>query len=310
MLSYFCRKLSFNVATLFVIVTLTFFLMKAIPGDPFTQEKALPKEIHEALRQHYGLEDPLALQYVRYLSSLIQWNLGPSFTHSGRTVNEIINSGFPISALLGLEALAIAICLGIPLGILAAAKHNRWQDFSILTATAIGSAAPNFILATFLQYLLAFKLGWFPIARWGSFMHTVLPALSLAIFPAAFIARLIRSNMIEVLKQGYIKTAKAKGVAPLIVFFHHGLRNAILPVFTYLGQLTASILMGSFVVEKIFSIPGLGYWFVSSITNRDYTVIMGITVFYSIIMLSALTLVEIAYGVIDPRIRTYNAAIA
>jgi oligopeptide transport system permease protein len=278
-------------------------MMKAIPGDPFMEEKAIPKEILKSLHRHYGLDKPWHVQYGKYLKSVATWDLGPSFKYKTRTVNDIINEGFPVSLTLGLEAMFIAVCLGVTLGVIAALNQNSFQDHSAMLVAVIGISIPSFILASFLQYLLALQWGLFPVARWGTFLHSVLPALSLALLPTSFIARLTRSNMIEVLQQDYIRTAKAKGLAKSSVIIRHALRNALLPVITYMGPLFANILSGSFVVEKIFGIPGLGQWFVISIQNRDYTVIMGTTVFYSILLLLSVFLVDIAYGFVDPRIK-------
>lgn len=275
--------------------------MKAIPGDPFTQEKAVPPEILEVMYEHYGLNDPWYVQYGRYLLSILQWDLGPSFKYKARTVNEIINEGFPVSALLGVEALLIAVGAGVLLGTIAALKQNHWQDYGAMLLAVTGVSVPSFILATGLQYIFSLKLGWFPVARWGTFAHSVLPALSLAAFPMAFIARLTRSSMLEVLQLDYIKTARAKGLAEWRVVTRHGLRNAILPVVTFLGQLTVNILVGSFVIEYIFGIPGLGRNFVTSVNNRDYTVIMGVTVFYSVFLLAAIFIVDLLYRLLDPR---------
>ncbi len=288
---------------LFVIVTLTFALMKVLPGDPFSEEQALPKEIHAALRQHYGLDDPWYQQYGRYVAALIRWDLGPSFRYRDRTVNDIINEGFPVSALLGVEALLLSVCGGVLMGTLCALKKGGWQDHVLLLLAALSISIPSFLLGSLLQYLLGLKLGLFPIARWGTFWHTVLPALSLAALPCAFITRLTRANLVEVLKQDYIKTARAKGLSEGRIIVVHALRNALLPVLTYLGPLATNILVGSFVVEKIFAIPGLGQWFVNSVLNRDYTVIMGTTVFYSLLLMGLIFLVDMAYGWLDPRIR-------
>jgi oligopeptide transport system permease protein len=302
-IQYLIKRFFSNALALFVIVTITFFLMKAIPGDPFTQEKALPKEILESLYEHYKLNDPWYIQYLNYLKSIARWDLGPSFKYKARTVNDIINNGFPISATLGLEALLIALSCGIFLGSIAALKQHRWQDHTAMIVAVIGISVPSFILAAFLQYLFAIKLDLLPVARWGTFQQSILPALALAALPTAFIARLTRSNMLEVLSMDYIKTARAKGLSDTVVIFKHGLRNALLPVVTYLGILTANILTGSFIIEKIFGIPGLGQWFINSVTNRDYTVIMGLTVFYSMILLTSIFLVDMIYGWIDPRIK-------
>ncbi len=308
MAQYLLKRFASNLLALWVIVTVTFFLMKAIPGDPFTQEKALPKEILESLYKHYKLDQPLHTQYGNYLTSILQWDLGPSFKYKARTVNEIIRSGFPISALLGLEAMAIALCCGITLGAIAALKQNQWQDYLSMVVAVIGISVPSFIMAAFLQYFLSIKLDLFPVARWGTFSQTVLPALSLAALPTAFIARLTRANMLEVLSMDYIKTARSKGLSSLAVITRHALRNSLLPIISYLGMLTVNILTGSFIIEKIFGIPGLGQWFINSITNRDYTVIMGITVFYSIVLLTTVFIVDIVYGLIDPRIKIGRSA--
>ncbi|MCE5316740.1 MAG: ABC transporter permease [Parachlamydia sp.] len=292
-----------RLAAFLAIVTLTFLLMKALPGDPFNEEQALPEEIHAALLSHYGLDLPWHIQYGRYLISVATWDFGPSFRYKDVTVNQIIAKGFPVSATLGLSALAIALCTGLVLGTIAALHYRRWQDNAALLIVTLGVSMPSFILATMLQYVIGLKLGWLPIARWGGFSHLILPALSLAALPSAFIARMVRSNLIEVLQQDYIKTARAKGVAEWQVVARHGLGNAMLPVLSYLGPLIANILVGSFVVEKIFAIPGLGHAFVNSVLNRDYTVIMGTTCFYSLILLAALFLVDLAYGWLDPRIK-------
>lgn len=290
-------------SSLLIIITLTFFLMKSLPGDPFNQEQALPEQIHKALRNHYGLDDPWYLQYERYIKGIIKWDLGPSFRYQDRTVNQIIREGFPISALLGCEALLLALGGGIFFGTVGAMKRDAWQDRLVMLVAALCVSIPSFLLGSLLQFILGLKLGMFPIARWGSFMQTVLPALSLAALPCAFIARLVRSNLIEVLTQDYIRTARAKGLSETRIIFFHGLRNALIPLLSYLGPLSANILVGSFVIEKIYAIPGLGQWFVNSVLNRDYTVIMGMTVFYSLILLSTILCVDILYRWVDPRMR-------
>ncbi|NGX62138.1 MAG: Oligopeptide transport system permease protein OppB [Chlamydiae bacterium] len=303
MKSYLLKRFVSILFSLWVIVSITFFLMKAIPGDPFTQEKALPKEILESLYEHYKLNDPWYVQYGNYLKSILQWDLGPSFKYKARTVNDIIKTGFPISAILGFEALCISITFGIFFGSLAALKQNRWQDYASMLTAVLGISVPSFILAAFLQYFLSIKLDLLPVARWGTFQQSILPAISLAALPTAFVARLTRANMVEVLSMDYIKTARAKGLSQQAVLIKHAMRNALLPVVTYIGMLIANILTGSFIIEKVFGIPGLGQWFINSITNRDYTVIMGITVFYSFILLGAIFLVDLTYGWMDPRIK-------
>ena len=303
MISYLFKKGLILLCSLFLVTTLTFFLMHAIPGDPFIQDKAIPEEILQALRKHYGLNEPLHVQFFKYLDGVIHFELGPSFKYEGRTVNQIISTGFPVSFYLGMEALVIAVCGGVLLGSVAAMCHRRAPDYLMMMIAVIGISVPSFILATFLQYLLAMKLSLLPVARWGSFSQTIMPALSLAALPLAFIARLTRSNMIEVLQQDYIQTAKSKGLNGISVLVRHVLRNALLPIVTYLGPLTAAVMTGSFAIEKIFGIPGLGQWFVMSITNRDYTVIMGLTIFYSALLLLSVFIVDLLYCVIDPRIQ-------
>ena len=303
MTRFLLKKAVILLFSLFVVASLTFFLMQAIPGDPFVQEKAVPEEILRAMYKHYGLDQPWYTQYGRYLKGLITCDLGPSFKYQGRTVNEIILEGFPVSMLLGFEALLLSISFGIGLGAIASLNHQKWQDHLMMAFAVIGISVPSFLLATFLQYLLAMKLDFLPVARWGTFSHTILPALSLAALPTAFIARLTRTTMVEVIQQDYIQTARSKGLNSMQILLRHALRNALLPVITYLGPLATAIFTGSFAVEKIFGIPGLGQWFVMSITNRDYTVIMGTTVFYSALLMLCVFIVDIAYCFVDPRIR-------
>lgn len=302
-LKNFFRILLPRTIVLWIIVTLTFMLMKALPGDPFADEQALPEEIHSALRHHYGLDDPWPIQYWRYIKSSGRFDFGPSFRYPDRTVNDIIKQSFPISAILGFEALALALCGGILLGAIAAIRSNAWPDRLSMFLIALGVSIPSFLLATWLQYFLGLKLGILPIARWGTFEQTILPALSLAALPMAFIARLTRSSLMDVLKQDYIKNARAKGLSEGRIILSHALRNALLPVLTYLGPLTANVLVGSFIIEKIFAIPGLGQWFVNSVGNRDYTLIMGTTVFYSVILMGMIAIVDFAYVILDPRMR-------
>ncbi len=301
--TYLLRKTGILILSLFGIVTLTFILMHSIPGDPFLQEQAIPEEILKSLYRYYGLDQPWYIQYLRYLKGVVTWNLGPSFKYESRTVNQIISSGFPVSFSLGMMALFIAIGVGTTLGMISAWFRNRWQDHGAAIFSVLGISVPSFLIATLLQYIFCIKLQLLPVARWGSFSHAILPALSMAALPTAFIARLTRSSMVEVLQQDYILTARSKGLSSVRILIRHVMRNALLPVVTYIGPLTASILTGSFVVEKIFAIPGLGYWFVMSVSNRDYTVILGVTVFYSCLLMFCVFLVDILYTFIDPRIK-------
>lgn len=294
-------KFIFICLSLLALVTFTFALLKFIPGDPFQQEQALPEKIHEELRSHYGLNDKIYIQYIRYLKQLFTFDFGPSIVHKGQKVSTIIAESFPNSALLGCEALTLAIPLGLLFGITAALKQNKSQGLLLSIFAVIGISVPSFILATLLQYVFGIKTGIFPVARWETFAHTLLPAFSLACMPIAFIARMTRARVIEELHQGYVTTARAKGFPETFIILFHVMRNVLSPILSYLGPLSANILTGSFIVEKIYSVPGLGYWFVTSVLNRDYPLIMGITVFYCVLLLLATFIVDILCLMIDPR---------
>ncbi len=303
MVRYLLRRVGAMVLALFFIVSLTFFLMKAIPGGPFSGEKKLSAAIEQNINEKYHLNDPLMVQYQDYLLRTVKFDFGPSFKFQSRTVNDIIYEGFPISAQLGFAAVAISLVAGLFLGIVSALKQNKIQDYLAMAFATLGFSVPSFVIAYILIYIFVYHLSWFPPAMWGSWKQMVLPAVTLSFLPMATIARLMRSNLIEVLQQDYIRTAKAKGLKKRAVIYRHALRNAIIPVVTYLGPLIASIFTGSFVIEYIFNIPGLGQYFVTSILDRDYTVIMGTTVFYSIFLMVMNLLVDILYALIDPRVK-------
>jgi oligopeptide transport system permease protein len=303
MLIYFIRKSLAFLCSLFVIASLTFFLMKLVPGDPFSEEQTLRRDMQESLQRQYGLDLPWLVQYRDYLHNLLHGRLGYSFKYPGRSVISIIQESFPISARLGIQSFCLTLSFGICLGTFAALKPHLWQDRSILILTTAGLSVPSFILATLLQYSLAIYFPIFPLARWGTFAQTILPSLALSAAPMAFIARLTRTGLLEVLQSDYIKLARAKGLPFRYWLLRHALRNALLPVLSYIGPLLANVLVGSFVIEKIFSIPGLGQWFVNSVSNRDYSLIMGLTLFYSFILLGSVFLVDLLYGIWDPRIR-------
>ena len=307
MLKYFFKKLVICFLSLFVVMSVTFFLMKAIPGDPFSSEQNMPIEVLKSLNAHYDLDKPLLYQYIKYLKGFFTFNLGPSLIYEGRDVFEIIKDGLPITMMLGFEALIISLTSGLILGTIAAIKKDKWQGSFVTIFTIIGISIPNFLFASLLQYFFAMKLHLFPIARFESFLHSILPAVALASLPSAYIARLMKTSMIEVLSKDYIKTAKAKGLSSFDVIFKHAFKNAILPVVSYLGPLSAHVLTGSFVIEKIFSIPGIGMWLVSSISARDYPVIIGLSVFYSFILIMIMFFLDIIYKLIDPRIEIENA---
>jgi len=303
LLKYIGQRLVMLIVTLWVVITLTFFLMHAIPGDPFSREGTQPEAVKENLNKYYGLDKPLSDQYFAYLNNLLHGDLGPSFTSKTRTVNDIIADTFPVSARLGMQALLISIVFGLLLGVIAALKHNSYIDYTAMIIAILGVSIPSMVLAPLLIKVFAVELQWFPVARWGTFSHTILPSVALGARAMAFIARLMRSNMLEVLSQDYIRTARSKGLNSFQVVARHGIRNAILPVITILGPLTAGLLTGTFVVEQIFGIPGLGKYFVQSVNNRDYSVIMGTTIFFSFILIVLNFLVDVAYGLIDPRIK-------
>ena len=303
MIRFLLRRISTIILSLFFVITITFFLMKAIPGGPFTTDKKLPVAIQQNIEEKYHLNDPLWKQYTDYLNSTIHGDLGPSFKYEDRTVKSIIAESFPVSAALGGGAVFISLFFGLLAGIISALKQNKWQDYTAMILSTVGFSVPNFIIAGLLMYVFALKLRWFPAAMWGTPEQMVLPTIALSLLPMASIARLMRSSMVEVLGQDYIKTAKAKGLNQRVVIYRHAMRNAILPVVTYLGPLVAAILTGSFIIEFIFAIPGLGRWFVTSISNRDYTVIIGTTIFYSVLLMIMNLIVDIAYAFIDPRIK-------
>ncbi len=302
MLNYLGKRLLNSIIVLWIVMTVTFLLMHAIPGGPFTAEKNLPPAVQANIEARYKLNNPLTTQYMDYVENILHGDLGPSFKYVGRSVNDIIGESFPVSFELGMEAILISLLLGIPAGVLAAYRRNNWQDRTVNLLTTIGIAVPGFVLAALMVEIFAMKLGLLPAAMWIDWKSRILPAFALAAMPMAFITRLTRSSMLEVLGQDYIKTAKAKGLGTSYILFKHALPNALIPVVTYVGPMVASILTGSFVIETIFAIPGLGSYFVTSIYNRDYTVILGVTIFYSAIIILMNMLVDIIYPMLDPRI--------
>lgn len=302
-MGYIIKRIFNAFIVLWIVITITFFLMHAIPGGPFTAEKSLPPYVLHSIEERYKLNDPLYKQYGDYLCNLVQGDLGPSFKYPGRSVNDIIKDGFPVSFKLGIEAILIAIIIGIPAGILAGVKKDKWQDRAVNFFTTLGVAVPSFVVAALLIYVLSTKLHLLPAAMWNGWRYEIMPALALSGMPMSFIARLTRSSMLDILSQDYIKTARAKGLSWSRVLIKHALPNSLIPVVTYLGPMTASILTGSFVIETIFAIPGLGQYFVTSIYNRDYTVILGVTIFYSVIVIVLNMVVDLLYPLLDPRIK-------
>lgn len=274
-----------------------------VPGGPFLAEKAPSEATIAALNQKYGLDQPKIVQYKNYFTNFLSGDLGPSMKQRGREVNQIISTGFKVSARVGGMAILVAVVVGIPFGSVAALKRGKWQDNIILLISTTGIAVPSFVVATVLMMILSVKLNLLPTYGLTSWKHYIMPVMSLSFYPTAYISRLMRSSMLEVLGQDYIRTAKAKGLPMFRVLFKHALRNAVLPVVTYLGPLLAYTLTGSFIVERIFTVPGLGNSFISSILNRDYTMIMGTTIFLAALIIVMNLIVDIVYKLVDPRIK-------
>lgn len=289
--------------TIILITTLTFTMMHSIPGGPFTRERPVPDEILRALNAKYNLDDPLPVQYLNYMKGLITFDLGPSYSKIGTTVNDLIESGFPASAKIGLMATVIIVAIGIPLGVISALKQNKPIDYAVMFLATLGITVPSFVVATVIIYFFAGKLGWIPSFGINDPKGYIGPVIALAGYSLSFVTRLTRSSMLEVLRQDYIRTARANGIKEFSVIMRHAMKNALIPVVTYVGPMIAAILTGSFVIEKIFAIPGIGRHFVESVNNRDYTTIMGITVFYAVFYLIMVFLVDVAYTLIDPRIK-------
>ena len=308
MLKYIIKRLIYSVITLWLIATITFTLIHCLPGDPFASEKAIPPAIKAQIMKKYGLDQPLHIQYFQYLGRLLHGDLGISMKERGRSVNSIIAVHFPYSLNIGIKAVIFGTVFGIIMGIISALNRgNKWDTAALLVAI-VGVSVPSFVVAGILQYLIILianttGINILPVAGFNNFASTILPSIALGLFSVAMVTRMMRASMIEVLSQDYIKTAKAKGCSPTGIIIKHGIRNAIMPIISYMGPMIAAILTGSFVIEKIFAIPGLGKYFVDSIFNNDYTVILGVVMFYASFLTLMVLVVDISYGLIDPRIR-------
>jgi len=304
MARYILKRLAMTIVTLWAVITVTFVLMHSVPGDPFANDsKKIPEAVYQNLLREYGLDKPYSQQYLMYLKNIARFNFGQSMKSNTETVNEMIARGFPVSATLGLQAILFALIFGPALGAVAALYQNKVPDYVAMIISIIGVSVPSFVMGSFLIQFVAKNVGWLPIGGWGEWRHTLLPSFALAFMPLAQFARLMRSSMLEVLGQDYIKTAKSKGISKAAVIMKHAVRNAILPIVSILGTTISNLVAGSFVIEKIFGIPGLGMFFTTSVFNRDYTLIMGVTVFYALVLVTMMLLVDIAYTLIDPRIR-------
>lgn len=290
--------------SLLVIFTITFFIIRLAPGGPFSSEKSVSPQVLEELNRHYGLDKPLYVQYATYLAKVVRGDLGPSFKYPGRSVTGLIAGAFPVSLELGFYALLFALCIGVPAGVLAASRSGTWVDHGLMALSVAGICIPAFVLGPLLVYIFSLTLGWLPVAGWSTLADRILPSLTLGIVYTAYIARLMRGSMLDVLVQEYIKAARAKGLKERTVLFRHALRGALLPVVSFLGPAAAGLITGSFVIETIFSIPGLGRFFVTAAFNRDYTMIMGTVIFYVLVIMLFNMVVDLCIAVIDPRIRT------
>ena len=302
MIKYILSRAGIALLTIFVLITLTFFLVKLLPGDPFRNDK-VPVEIQARQRAYYGLDEPVTKQYFIYMNNLLHGDLGSSMKTRGRTVVDIIKETFPVSAKLGLASMLIFDAIGILFGILCAHNRGKWPDYLLLVLAVIGVALPSMVVGPLLRYIFGAKLGLLPVSGWGSFKQTILPAFVLGLGGVAGYTRSMRASMLNVMSQDYIKTAKAKGLTPARVVMKHELKNSFVPLMSGMGIGIASILTGTFVVEDMFLIPGLGRHFVNSITALDYPLIMGLTLFYGSFLIVMNLLVDVLYGIVDPRIR-------
>lgn len=303
MVKYIAKRILLGIVTIWAVATITFFLMNLVPGGPFLSEKAISPQATAALEAKYGLDKPMIQRYGTYMWDALHGDFGDSLKQRGRTVMDIITMKFPVSARLGGVSVLVSLLIGIPLGCIAALKRGKFLDSFISVVATCGIAVPSFVICTVLMYFFGVKLKWFPTMGLSSWKHFVMPVMALSFYPTAYIMRLMRSSMLDVLGQDYMRTAKAKGLSGFASLFKHALRNAILPVITYVGPMLAYTVTGSFVVEKIFTIPGLGGEFIGAINGRDYTLIMGTTIFLATLIIVMNVVVDILYKVVDPRIK-------
>lgn len=303
MWKYFIKRLGIMIVALFLIILLTFIIMHSIPGGPFTSNKQVSEEVQAALNAKYNLDAPQYEQFFSYLGGILHGDFGPSYKYTGKTVNEFIASGFPVSGRLGIVTMLFVLVAAIPMGILAAVKNGKWQDMLLMGVATIGVTIPSFVIASILIYVFSFKLNILPTYGLDSWQSYILPVVALGGYSVSYITRLMRSSLLEVMGQDYIRTARAKGLTERMVILKHALRNALIPIITVMGPTIAGLLTGSFVIEKIFAIPGMGIYFVDSVTQRDYTTIMGMTIFYATFLMVIVFIVDIFYCLIDPRIK-------
>jgi oligopeptide transport system permease protein len=304
MLRFLLRRLVYGVVVLWVVATLTFTFLRLLPGGPFDRDRRLPPEVMANIEAKYHLDETLLKQYGRYITGILHGDLGPSYKYLDREVSDIIVDTLPTSATLGLFALSLALAFSLPLGVAAAKYHDGWIDRTCVLLVTLGISLPTFILGALLIWIFSLKLGWFQAARWGTPGSAVLPAITLGAMPCAHLTYLLRSSLLETLEQDFIRTARAKGLKESLVLFKHAVRNSLIPVLTLLGPLLAYLVAGSFVVEFVFAIPGMGRYFITAVTDRDYPLIMGVTLVYTALLVCANLMIDILYSVVDPRMRT------
>ncbi len=305
MTRFLLTRLFHGLTVLWVVVTLTFVLMRVTPGGPFDRERRLPPEVLANIAAKYHLDEPWLKQYARYLNGIFRGDLGPSYKYLDRGVSDIVAETFPVSAFLGIFALVFALAFSFPVGICAAYYHNSWTDRWCLLLATLGISLPHFILGALLIWLFSIQLGWLQAGRWEGFTSVVLPTVTLGAAPAAYLSYLLRSTLLETLAEDFIRTARAKGLRESAVLLKHALNNSLIPTLTVLGPLSAALITGSFVVEYIFAIPGMGRFFITAVTDRDYPLIMGVTLVYTVILVCANLLVDLFYSLVDPRIKSY-----
>ena len=305
MVKYIFKRIGAGIVSLFVLITITFFLLHIIPGGPFSpaENRNVPPQILEKIIEQYGLNDPIPEQYVRYLKNLAQGNLGTSFKKQDTTVNELIAQGFPVSAKVGFWGVLISLAIGVPLGVVAAVKRGKWPDGAAMVFATIGVSVPSFVICVLMMYFFCEKWKIFPSYGLTSWKHYILPVFCMAFSQIAYITRLMRSSMLETMRQDYIRTERAKGVPEFTVIGKYAMKNSLLPIITYVGPMVAALLTGTFIIEKMFSVPGLGRYFVTAISDRDYSVTLGLTLFVGALIIVVNIIVDIMYALIDPRVK-------
>ncbi len=299
---YILKRLGISLVTIWILITVVFILVRMMPGDPFTSDKMTP-EIRANIEKYYGFDKPLIMQYFTYLKNIAKGDFGYSLKYVNQSVNKIIFDSFPYSFDLGVRALSISISLGLVLGIIAALRRGETLDYICVIIAIIGTSVPDFIIGAILQYFFGIKWGLLPVAQYQGIKYTIMPSIALGFYTLAMVSRIMRAGMLEVVQQDYIKTAKSKGISKFRITWKHQIRNAIMPVVTVLGPTVAAVLTGTFVIESIFAIPGMGKYYVQSVQNLDYSLVLGMTIFYGVFLVLANMIVDILYGVIDPRIR-------